>query len=131
MGILSGFSIKDAFYGVVIIALGAFLWHYHSLQKAVDVAKVAAASAKQVVKVDQAEAKTTETQSAIIFKQAVSIPPVGDLGIVCQRPSGSPVPAANPGTAAPAGERPSDSPVGPAFDPSGALLTRAREATPR
>lgn len=128
MGILSGFSIKDAFYGVVIIALGAFLWHYHSLQNQVDRAKVVAAAAQKVVQVDQATAKTTETQSAIIYKQAVSIPPIGDLGVVCRRASGGQVPPAGPVAAAPTGVGPADSGAGPTFDPTGALLTRAAEA---
>lgn len=128
MGILSGFTVKDGIYGIIIAALGVFLWHYHSLQNQVDTAKVVAASAKQVVQVDQSAAKTSETQSAIIFKQAVSIPAVADLGVVCRRAGGSQVPAADPVAAAPARVQPADSGVGPAYDPSGALLSRAHAA---
>jgi hypothetical protein len=125
MGILSGFTIKDALYGAVILALGIFLWHYHTLQNEVDTAKVVAASAKQVVQVDQSAAKATETRNADVVKQAVSAPPVANLGVVCERAGGGQVPAANPVAAAPTREQPADGPVGPAFDPSGALLTRA------
>jgi hypothetical protein len=124
MGLLSGFTIKDALYGGIIVALGIFLWHYHSLQNEVNTAKVVAASAKQVVQVDQSAAKTSETQNVLIYKQAVAIPAVADLGLVCQRASGSQVSPANPVAAAPAGERPADGPVGPPYDPSGPLLTR-------
>jgi hypothetical protein len=128
MGFLSGFTIKDALYGIVIVALGVFLWHYHSLQNAVDTAKVVAASAKQVVQVDQSAAKSTETQNALIYKQAIAIPAIADLGLVCQRASGSQVPAPNPVAAAPIGERPADGPVGPPYDPSGAVESRGRAA---
>lgn len=118
---------KDVFYGAIIVGLVGFIFHKGEARIEAADAKLAAHAA-QIDAAVLKTAQTQETQSAIIYKQAVSIPAVADLGLVCHKASGGEVPAANPITAAPAGAEPADSGVGPAYDPSGPLLTRAREA---
>lgn len=122
-------------YVLIGLALAAFLGLYTLHERNVEHAKDISAAAKVVAKDNKivaagtATAQATETQNALIFKQAVAIPPVGDLGIVCKRaPRGVPLPPAGAVPAPRAGEHPVDGGEGPAFDPSGALLTRAREA---
>ena len=123
-------SIKLALYGgILALVLGLAWWVYHKGEthvEAQDTKAVAVAETK--VKVAESTANASETQSAIIYKQAVSIPAIGDLGIVCRAPGGGKVPTAQPGATAGAREPSADSGVGSAYDPSGAALTRARDA---
>jgi cell division protein FtsB len=130
LGLLSLIPGKDWLYGALLAAAGLFCLHiYHAGE-----AKVAAevthtaqvAQAKDAAL--EAQAQSTETQSAIIFKQAVSIPAVADIGLVCKRTGGSPLPAANAQPGAGPGNQPADSTIGPQFDPSGAALARAKAA---
>ncbi len=130
--ILSIFGNKYVLIGLALIGLISwYTVHERNVEHAKDISAAAKVVAKdnKIVAAGTATAQATETQNALIFKQAVAIPPVGDLGIVCQRPARSvslspPSPRPAPG----AGEHPADGGEGPAFDPSGALLTRAREA---
>jgi hypothetical protein len=118
---------KDGIYTAALLAIGLFLWHYHTLDDDVKAMKAAAAVAQKTVKTDQSTAQNTETQNALIYKQAVAIPPIGDIGLVCQHTGGSKVPPSSPTTASGPGQT-VDSGVGPSYDPSGAILTRGREA---
>jgi hypothetical protein len=118
---------KDGLYTAALLAIGLFLWHYHALDDDVKAMKAAAAVAQKTVKTDQSTAQNTETQNALIYKQAVAIPPVGDLGVVCQHTRGSALPATGPAPAPGPGQA-ANSGVGPSYDPTGAALTRARAA---
>jgi hypothetical protein len=128
--------LKDWVYVAIIAALlGAFGWytiHERDIQKAKDMAAAAravAAANKKIQAVD-ATAQQTESSNAVTYKQAVAIPPIGDIGLVCERTARNiPLPKTNGVTAAAAGNQSADSGSGPAsFDPSGAILTRARDA---
>ena len=127
--ILSLLGNKYVLIGLALAAfLGLYTLHERNIQHAKDVAAAAKIVAKDnsIVVADTAAAQATETQNALIFKQAVAIPPVGDLGIVCKRaPRSVPLPPAGAVPAPRAGEHPLDSGEGPAFDPSGGVLTRA------
>jgi hypothetical protein len=128
--------VKDWIYGGIIAALlagfGYYTIHERDVQKAKDFAAAAraVAAANKKVGADNAQAQTTETSNALIYKQAVAIPPVGDLGIMCQHTGSSVSLSKADGVAATAaGNQSADSGSGPAsFDPSGAILTRARDA---
>ena len=131
-------SIRLYFYAALavgILAGGVTLCHHIEAigvqKEAAKVTKVGVAAEKKVAAAD-ATAQSTETQSAIIFKQAVSIPPVGDIGIECvrvnARAGGSEVPAANTGAGAAASDPATLSAEGPPYDPSGAILTRGAHA---
>ena len=131
-------SIRLYFYAALALGIlvgGVTLCHHIEnigVQKeAAKVTKVGVAAEKKVAAAD-ATAQSTETQSAIIFKQAVSIPPVGDIGISCvrvnARAGGSEVPAANTGAGAAASDPATLSAEGPPYDPSGAILTRGAQA---
>lgn len=111
------------------LAVSAFGWYtYH--ERAVEHAKDVAVATHEVAKVDQqdktiAATATTEIQhDQVILKQIVSLPPVGDLGELCE-PAGS---RAVPGAASGDGSRHAAAVSVPAdvFDPSGDLLTLAR-----
>jgi len=116
---------------VLALAFGGYTIHERSVQHAKDVAAAAKVVAKDnaAVAADDAHAQTTEAQIALIYKQAVSIPSVGDIGLVCQRPARSvPLPAAGTVAAISTGNGQADSGSGHAFDPSGPILTRAAAA---
>jgi len=122
-------------YGAIILVcsllFGGYTLHERHVQHAKDVAaaEVVVKKDNAIVAADDAHAQTTETQSALIFKQVVQVPAVADIGVVCQRTARSvPLPATGPVAAAPAGNDTAVSGVGPEFDPTGAALTRAREA---
>ena len=112
-----------------IAILGGLGWVYHRGEQHVEAqdAKLAALDQHKIATAEAA-ANTTESQNALIWKQAVSVPAVSDLGIVCKSASSSVVPQANKGTGATAGDAANISGEGPTFDPSGALLTRAAQA---
>jgi hypothetical protein len=120
---------KDVAYVAVI--LGLVGWIFHKGEAHVEAAdtKVAIAAQNDVKRIDIA-AQTTESQNAIIFEKAVAIPAVGDIGDECVRvaPSGGVVSAANTGKGAAASDSTVNTGGGSAFDPSGAVLTRAAQA---
>lgn len=128
MALLALIPIKDWTYGIIIAALLAFGMHYHSLEKQEHEAKAVAISAQNDVKRIDIAAQTTETQSALIYKEIVRIPDVPDVGIVCRNTSHSTLPAANAVAGTSTGNPAPDSAVGPGYDPSGAALTRAKAA---
>lgn len=125
---------------VSVLTFGAIWWHKHNVAEqtigakteATAVTKVATAAEKQVT-AGTAAAETTETHNANAETAAVAAPPVSSVGIVCQHegPAGShhnPLPQAGTVPASGAGEPGTDGPIGPPYDPSGAILTRARSA---
>ena len=130
MGVLNLIPGKVWFYGVIVVVLLGFGIHYKHLENQVREAKTVAAAAQADVKKVDATAQSTETQSAIIFKQATTIPAIGDIGVECvrKRAGGSPLPAPDAKSGATTGSPADDSGVRSAFDPSGAILTRAHEA---
>jgi hypothetical protein len=82
----------------------------------------------QVAKAD-AVAETTETDNAKTYDTAVAAAPVRNLGIVCHRDTGSgDVPEAVGVVATRIGKPAADAGQGPDYDPSGAILERARVA---
>jgi hypothetical protein len=130
LALLKLIPIKDYIYGAIIAALLVFIGickHDHTVVKEV---KQIGTAAQAVVKTDDATAEKTETQSALIYKQAIVIPAVGDVGIECVRehPGSSALPAPIAGTGAATNQPAADSGSGPQYDPSGAALTRARAA---
>lgn len=120
---------KDVAYLAVILGLVGWLYHKGEAHVEAQDKKVAIAAQTQVNRVATA-AQTTESQSAIIYKQAVVIPAVGDIGVECVRQpaSSSQVPATAARATTAASQPAAVSGEGRSFDPSGALLTRAREA---
>ena len=116
-------------YGALAAVLLGLGIHYKHLENEVHNTAVVAKAAIATVKKDDATAQSTEIQSALIFKQAVSIPAVGDIGVECVRHAGgSALPAANAVTGTSTGKPASDRGAGPAYDPTGAALTRANAA---
>lgn len=126
--LLSLISPRVVFYGILASLLLAFGLHYRNLDHQAQQAKVVAIAAQNDVKRIDIAAQTTETQSALIYKEIVRIPDVPDIGVVCRNTSRSalPTPDAVPGTTI--GKPAPDSTVGPEYDPSGAALTRAKAA---
>ena len=122
-------------YGAIILVLslafGGYTLHERSVQHKKDVAAADAAVKKDnaIVAADDSRAQATETQSAIIYKQVVSIPSVDDIGVVCQRAARSvPLPAPGPVATAAVGNDAPERGIGPTYDPTGAALTRGKEA---
>jgi hypothetical protein len=122
-------------YGAIIIVLslafGGYTLHERHIQHDKDVAAAAALVKKDNAKVAEinSTAQTTEAQSALIYKQVVSVPAVADIGVVCQRAAGSvSLPAADTIQTTGSGKAAVDRGIGPAFDPTGPALTRARDA---
>lgn len=111
---------------------GGYTLHERNVQHTKDVAAAAkiVKKANAIVAADESHAQTTETQSVLIYKQAVSIPAVADIGIVCQRtaPHSVPLPAADTVKSAPVRDDAANRGSGPSYDPTGAALTRAHEA---
>ena len=128
--LLSLISPRVVFYGILASLLLAFGIHYRNIEHEVKQAKVAAAAATADVKKVDAAAQTTETQSVLIYKQAVQIPAVGDIGVECVRkqPSSGALPPTNAQSGTPVGEQPPDDRGTIKYDPSGAALTVARNA---
>ena len=117
-------------YGVIAAVLLGFIVHYKHLETEVHQTTAAGKAAIATVKKDDATAQATETQNAIIYKKAILIPAVGDIGVSCVRvnPRGSQVPAAGAGATAAVGQPAANGPEGPPYDPSGSVLTRGRDA---
>lgn len=130
LSLLGLIPAKDWFYGALLVLAGLFCLHIYHAGEAKVAAEVAhtaqVAQAKDAAL--EAQAQSTETQSALIFKQVVALPAIPDIGLVCKRTGGSPLPAADAGTGAAASQPTTDSTSGPSFDPSGAAETRARAA---
>jgi hypothetical protein len=126
--LLSLLSPRVVFYGILAALLLAFGIHYHNLEKHAQEAKQVVAAAQVQVKAVDKTAETTETQSALIYKEIVRIPDVPDIGIVCRntRSGALPAPDSKPGAAA--GDKPADVPGGISYDPSGAALAAAKAA---
>jgi len=129
-------SIKAYLVGaIVLILLLAFSW-YTVHERHAGAAKVTAKVAKAVILAETkvsagaAHAQIRETQNAIIYERAVSVPPVGDIGVVCQRtaPRTVSLPAADTGGEPYLGNGAVNSGIGPTYNPTGALLTRAHQA---
>jgi hypothetical protein len=125
-------TIKLYLYAALAaLLLSGFGWYtYH--ERAVEHAKDVAVATKAVAKVEKqdvaiAATATTEIQhDTIIYKQAVSVPAVGDIGVVCSAPRGDAVPGAAVGGPVP--DAAAVGGVGPTFDPSGQILTIGRDA---
>jgi len=129
LALLKLISPKEWLVVAALLALtigGGWLYRHGEQHIEAQDKKLAAIDEKKVATVES-NATTTESQNALIWKQAVSIPPVPDIGIVCHKASSSVVSSADArkGTAANAGP---DSGVGPPYDPSGAALTRGSKA---
>lgn len=123
-------SLKEWLVIAALLALffgGVWLYRHGEHRIEAQDARITKA-AQETDKRVAAAAQVTETQSAIIYKQAVAIPAVADIGIVCHAPSRSVVPPAVPGAAATTNNATADGGSGPTFDPSGAILTRAAQA---
>ena len=112
---------------LALLAGGGWLYRHGEQHIEAQDAKLAALDQHKIATAEAA-ANTTESQNALIWKQAVSVPAVSDLGIVCKSASSSVVPQANKGTGATAGVTDPDYGSGYWTDPSGDILTRAREA---
>lgn len=86
---------------------------------------------KAVAKVEKQDTKIEASASSeiqhetLIFKQAVAMPPVGDLGLMCESPGGNAVPSTPNGNGA--GHPAANSGAGSVYDPSGGLLTIGRK----
>lgn len=133
--------VRDWLYLAVIAGLlitGAMWLHKHdnkvaAAAQAVVVqqdTKVAQAAEKQVV-AGTATAETTETQNAQTYDKTTAGPAVPGVGLVCKRAAPAargPLPQAGSVTAPGAGDAGPDGGVGPAYDPSGPLLERAKRA---
>jgi hypothetical protein len=123
-----------SYLAVILLAAGLFggyTLHERHVQHAKDIAAAARVVAKDnaIVAADDSHAQTTETQNALIYKQVVSIPAVADIGLVCERAAGSvPLPSADAVATAPTRDDAAQRGVRPSYNPSGAILTRARDA---
>lgn len=129
LALLKIIPMKDLVYGAAILALIIFIYSRGEQHYAAQDAKLTTA-AKAEVLAAQTTAQTMETENAAKFDHSNDAPPVTNLGLHCVRlaPIGSEVPSSVPVEGASSGEQSSDGGAGRSFDPSGAALTRAREA---
>lgn len=123
-------SLKTYLYaGILALILGLLTWgaiHERSVQHVKDVA-VSTKAVATVEKKDAAIAATATTEiqhETLIYKQAIGLPPVDDLGIVCHDTGGDAVPAGSGGDGS--GHSAGGPGAGDVFDPSGDLLTKSR-----
>lgn len=111
---------------LVMVGIGRFAAHERSVEHAKDVA----VATQAVARVEKQDAKIESTANAriqhdqLIYKQIISMPPVGDLGIVCSSPGGDTVSGAAGRDGS--GQGPGGPREGYVFDPSGDLLTKSR-----
>jgi hypothetical protein len=118
--------------GILVAVIGSaavFIHHERALGAAEVVAadkRTALVAAAKDKAIEAAENAASNTASQV-YEKVVSLPSVDDIGVVCQR---APAPVSNVLPEAPTGAQlpVTVSGVGPAYDPSGALLTRARDA---
>lgn len=123
-------SIKTYLYAALTVLLlsGFIYWSVH--ERSVEHKKDVAAATQAVARVEKSDAvietkASTEVQNeTLIYKQAVSLPAVGDIGVVCHDTGGDAVPGSVPPAAG--GDRTSGHLQADVFDPSGELLTLAR-----
>lgn len=136
IALLKLIPFKDWVYGGIIAALlvgfGVYTAHERHIgaeNQAVKTARVAEKAEAQVQEVT-VTAQKEELKSAKDFDQAVAAGPVSGIGIVCQRTGArrDQVPQAGSVTASRAGEQSTDGTEGRSYDPSGAVLTRTRDA---
>lgn len=136
LALLKLIPFKDWAYGGIIVALlvgfGVYTHHERVIGATKEAATVAKVAVKAEAKVTAANvaAQSTETTNAKTYDQTVAAPPVLDLGVVCQRTYASSNQVSKAGSVATSGvgEQSVQHPSGPAFDPSGAILDRARTA---
>lgn len=136
LALLKLIPFKDWVYGGLIAALLVGFGVYTHHERVIGATKEAAAVTKIAVKAEakvtaaNVAAQTTETTNAKTYDQTVAAPPVLDLGVVCQRtyPGSNHLPQAVTVATSGIGEQSVEHPSGPAFDPSGAILERARQA---
>jgi hypothetical protein len=132
MGLLSPVSalispIKGYLAVAVVVAAVSFFGYWSLHERSVEHQKDVAVAVKEVAKVEQADTviagtATTEIQhDVVVYKQAVSVPAVGDIGVMCGAPGGNALPGAAPGNGT--GHPATDSGKGDLYDPSGDLLT--------
>lgn len=130
---IGGIGLKDYLYGGAIVVLsGGFLWytvherHEGAEKIAAEVkhtAMVAEAKDKQI----EATAQAASTSIGEVYEKAVTVPAVGDIpGVVCNDSASGKVPG--PAKSGPENYGPADSAEGHDFNPSGQILTRARDA---
>lgn len=119
---------------VIAVLLGVHWWNHHEqgIGSTAALAPVTALAHKAEIQVvaGAAVAQTTETQNAKDYIAALAVPPPVDLGIVCHRQAASSgeLPEAVGVTATRIGKPAADVSVGPDYDPSGAVLERAKRA---
>lgn len=136
LALLKLIPFKDWVYGGIIAALLVGFGVYTHHERVIGATKEAGAVTKVAVKAEakvtaaNVAAQTTETTNAKTYDQTIAAPPVLDLSVVCQRTyaSSDHVSQAGSVAASGAGEQSVEHPSGPAFDPSGPLLERARIA---
>jgi hypothetical protein len=142
MGLLSLIPIRDYLWGGLVVVLSIFIgveWHRHNVHEqqlgqqvvlAQDALK--AAQVQKKVAAGTAAATTTETSNAKTYEAKVAAPVQPAPSIVCKRtaspPAGSIVPEAGAGVAPGTDQHPTVGGDGPAFDPTGPLLERAKLA---
>lgn len=132
--ILAGIGVKDYVYAALILALiGSFALYTHherviGANEALAPVAVLAQKAQVAVSVGTAIAAGTEKDNGNAYKAAVAAPRPADLGIVCHGSGSGAVPKTDTGSPAGTGQPAADRGVGPAFDPSGAVLQRAAAA---
>lgn len=121
--------------GSLAVFFAWFGWYtFHERDEGADKVKAAVAVAVQkdnaIVAAGTSTAQASEYQSAILYKQAVAIPAVGDVdSLVCQRAAASvPLPAAGSVASAGTGNATAHSGSGSTFDPEPAILDRAHVA---
>jgi hypothetical protein len=123
-------SIRAYLYAGIVVILLAFLTWGALHERSVEHAKDVAVATKAVAKVEKKDAvieatATTEIKHEIlVYKQAVSLPPVGDIGVVCHAAGGDAVPASASSDGS--GHDQGGPRAGDVFDPSGDLLTKSR-----
>ena len=123
---------KDAIYAAIIALLVAAFLIYSHHERVVGEDKIIAAYQRTVL-VAQAKDRAIEVAASaasqketLVYEKVVSLPPVGDLGLVCKspRPYAVPSPATgNAGRDGGAGQLQAD-----VFDPSRDLLTLSRSS---
>lgn len=114
----------------IVIGFGIYEHHHLIVEGEQKIEQAEAAHAKIVAAKDQqiqAAEQLAASKVGEVYEKAVSIPAVGDIGLVCK----SPAAASNHSTSADVG--PKDvatvaSRTDDVFDPSGALLTDSRDA---
>jgi hypothetical protein len=124
-------TIKLYLMGAAAAAILSFLTWGALHERAVEHKKDVAVAVKEVAKVEKQDvaitaAANTEIQhDTLIYKQIVSAPVVGDIGLVCESPGGHAVPGSPGGDSS--GHPATDSGAGNLYDPSGGLLTVGRK----